>query len=155
MFYRKSFSLEPTTLITLEEEFELLELYVEMEEVRFEDQLKVDFEVSADVRNALVPPLILQPLLEETIKYGLQSSRKLTHVVLSAKACDDRLQVTIEDDGRANEASQTKPIVSSMDLARMRLEHAFAGQYRLSTTDKPGRGHIVQIDVPLRTSPGT
>ena len=75
-FFRTSLSLDPSADVTLAEEIDLQRLYLEIEKVRFPKRLKVEIDVPADLEDARVPGLILQPVVENAIKYGVSSARQ-------------------------------------------------------------------------------
>jgi hypothetical protein len=88
-FFRTSLSLDPGADVTLAEEIELQRLYLDIEKARFPDRLNVEIEVPEELENARLPALILQPLVENAIKYGVSKSRKTVVVRIEAKRTGD------------------------------------------------------------------
>lgn len=74
-FFRQSLSLDPTADITLADEIDMQRLYLDIEKVRFPKRLKVEIDVPAELENVRLPALLLQPLVENAIKYGVSASR--------------------------------------------------------------------------------
>lgn len=98
-FLRFSLINQPLQKMTLQEEVKALWLYLDIEKVRFQDRLKLDFQVSDAAQNALVPSLILQPLVENAIKYAVAPSENGGTISLDGKIDGDRLVFTLSDDG--------------------------------------------------------
>ena len=84
-FFRTSLSLDPTADVTLAEEIDLQRLYLEIEKVRFPKRLQVEIDVPAELEDARVPGLILQPLVENAIKYGVASARDFVMLGITAR----------------------------------------------------------------------
>jgi hypothetical protein len=97
-FFRSSLTLDPGADVTLAQEIELQELYLDIEKVRFPRRLKVRIEIPADLRNARVPPLILQPLVENAIKHGVARTTDAVTLTVAAREEDARLVLTVEND---------------------------------------------------------
>ena len=74
-FYRSSLSLDPTADVTLADEIDMQRLYLDIEKVRFPKRLKVEIDVPAELENVRLPALLLQPIVENAIKYGVSASR--------------------------------------------------------------------------------
>ena len=74
-FFRSSLSLDPTADVTLADEIDMQRLYLDIEKVRFPKRLKVEIDVPAELENVRLPALLLQPLVENAIKYGVSASR--------------------------------------------------------------------------------
>jgi two-component system, LytTR family, sensor kinase len=143
-------------LTTLGRELEVVESYLDIERARFEDRLRVRIDVPTPLRSVQVPPLLLQPLVENAVKHGVAPQRQGGEVVVSAKLDDagnsDQLILCINDTG-----------VGSTDVALRRgrdlgvglrnVERRLACHYgkraslRISTA--PGRGMSVEIRLPL------
>lgn len=100
-FFRTTLSADPTADISLEEEIKLQRLYLDIEQVRFPDRLKVEVDVPETLRSARVPVLILQPIVENAIKYGVAKSRGAVTVRISAYEEAGRLHLKVKDDGDA------------------------------------------------------
>ena len=88
-FFRTSLSLDPGADVTLAEEIELQRLYLDIEKARFPDRLNVEIDVPEELENARLPALILQPLVENAIKYGVSKNRKTVVVRIEAKRTGD------------------------------------------------------------------
>ncbi|RUS46666.1 sensor histidine kinase [Cohnella sp. AR92] len=86
------------TFTTLENELELIQAYLNIEKVRFADRLVIEYDIEADP-NRLIPPLILQPLVENAIKHGLMSSVRGGTVKISIRELDGKLRFAVEDNG--------------------------------------------------------
>jgi CheY-like chemotaxis protein len=99
-FFRASLSTDPFQDVRLADELELQRLYLAIEQTRFADGLKVEYDVPPALNDALVPSLILQPLVENSIKHGLQETGKLTTLTISARRVSDRLVLEVADNGR-------------------------------------------------------
>ena len=108
-FYRRSLADDPTSDVPLREEFALQKLYLDIETVRFPDRLKADYDLPGSLAGALVPGMILQPLVENSVKHAVApASRKVT-ITLSAREEYGRLVVTVADDGAGAVRDNARP----------------------------------------------
>ena len=101
-FFRTSLSLNPTADVTLAEEIDLQRLYLDIETIRFPARLKVVIDVPADLENVRLPALILQPLVENAIKYGVSPTSDVVTMTIAAKAIgDDRIELRVSNSASA------------------------------------------------------
>lgn len=101
-FFRTSLSLNPTADVTLAEEIDLQRLYLDIETIRFPARLKVVIDVPPSLENVRLPALILQPLVENAIKYGVSPTRDVVTLTITAAALgDDRMVLRVINSGSA------------------------------------------------------
>ena len=98
-FYRHSLAEEPTEDVALEDEIALQRDYLAIEEVRFPERLLARIDLPDHLERARVPGMILQPLVENSVRYAVARSTTPVHVAIEAFALDDRLHLVVEDDG--------------------------------------------------------
>lgn len=98
-FYRTSLTSEPADDVQLEEEIRLQRLYLDIEAVRFPERLIVDISIPKSLNGCCVPALILQPIVENAIKYGVSRVRRPVTVSIHAREENGKLIITISDDG--------------------------------------------------------
>ncbi|MGZ8282863.1 MAG: sensor histidine kinase, partial [Allosphingosinicella sp.] len=98
-FFRATLAADPTADVPLEEEIKLQRLYLDIEQIRFPDRLTVEIDVPESLQPARVPVLILQPIVETAVKYGVAKSRKPVTVRISAYEEAGRLHIKVKDDG--------------------------------------------------------
>lgn len=143
--------------VRLADELELVRDYLTIEEVRFHDRLRVQIQASTDALDCLVPPLILQPLVENAVRHGISRASDSGVVRVTAFVDDGQLRVTVEDDGPGMEALTTQP-GSGMGLrnTRERLAQLFGPGEHLRVETAVPRGTRVTIDIPAngRRTPG-
>ncbi len=152
-FLRQTLSADPQAQIPLEDEMATLQSYLEIESVRFRDRLGVEFECPDDLREALVPSFLLQPLVENAVKHGVaQTSRPVTIRLEAARDGED-LVVTVEDDGEAAVHSAAGHSTTNLGLGltniRQRLEVLF-GERGVLQAGAKDRGFRVEVRMPLR-----
>jgi LytS/YehU family sensor histidine kinase len=104
-FFRTTLTADPTADIALEEEIRLQRLYLDIEQVRFPERLKVEIDIPPELAAARVPVLILQPVVENAIKYGVARSRRPVALRISASEEAGRLHLKVKDDGEAAAAT--------------------------------------------------
>lgn len=92
-FFRTSLSLDPGANVTLAEEIDLQRLYLDIEKARFPDRLHVEIDVPETLEQARLPALLLQPIVENAIKYGVSKSRKAVVIRIEARHLDDHRMV--------------------------------------------------------------
>ncbi len=92
-FFRTSLSLDPSADVSLAEEIDLQRLYLDIEMARFPDRLTVEIDVPTDLEQARMPALILQPIVENAIKYGVSKSRKAVVIRIEARHLDNHRMV--------------------------------------------------------------
>jgi signal transduction histidine kinase len=102
-FFRSTLSADPTADVSLEEEIKLQRLYLDIEQVRFPERLRVETSIPPDLASVRVPVLILQPIVENAIKYGVARSRRPVTLRISAHEEAGRLHLKVKDDGEAFE----------------------------------------------------
>jgi two-component system, LytTR family, sensor kinase len=149
-FFRSSLSQDPLADAPLTREIELQRLYLDIEEVRFADQLQVEVRLPRELEDALVPGLILQPLVENALKHGLRGPGQPMRLTIAARAEADRLTLEVADDGRGQGApgGGVGTGVGLKNIER-RLAARFQDQARLAVESTP-EGFRARITLPLR-----
>ncbi|WP_235302723.1 sensor histidine kinase [Sphingopyxis sp. MWB1] len=117
-FLRSSLAIDPEQLVSLEEEIALQRLYLDIEQARFPDRLQVEVKMPPDLRHACVPVLILQPIIENAIKYGVGPSKGKIGIRLDARAEHGMLVLRIENDIDAH--APTPPAGTGLGLGNVR-----------------------------------
>jgi CheY-like chemotaxis protein len=114
-FLRLGLSADPTRKIPLELEIELQRSYLEIEQLRYPD-LSVEFDIADDVKSALVPALILQPIVENAVKYGVAGAPPPAKIGIGASCVDGRLRLEVDDSGNG------KPVASGGGIGLANVE---------------------------------
>jgi two-component system LytT family sensor kinase len=138
----------------LEEEVDLVERYLAIEKLRFGDRLRVDLQIEAQVTTALVPHLILQPLVENAVVHGLGASRRPVVIRVAARRDSDSLWLEVRDDGAGVPAGSgsLRPGVG-LTNTRARLRELYGEDARLSVVAGVGGGTVAAIRLPYRAEP--
>ena len=109
-FFRTSLSLDPAESVTLAEEIDLQRLYLDIEQARFPNRLSVDIDVPDEVAKTKVPALILQPIVENAIKYGVSATRaKVTIKIHAERLFDGRVQIDITNSMPEGKGGKERP----------------------------------------------
>jgi hypothetical protein len=150
-FFRSSLTLDPGADVTLTQEIELQQLYLDIEKVRFPKRLKVRIDVPADLASARVPPLILQPLVENAIKHGVARTTETVAVTIAAREEDARLVLTVENDRGPSGALTGAGNGTGVGLANVceRLAARFGRAADCEASPLPSGGWRVILAMPL------
>lgn len=132
--------------VTLERELSAVGDFLELERLRFGDRLRWSIDASPDVRAVEVPPLVLQPLVENAVKHGIASRREGGRVRIEAGLAGDLVTITVEDDGTGT--SNAKGTKTGEANVRERLELAYGDAARFEAGPRPERGYRVQLVIP-------
>ncbi|MBD2843186.1 sensor histidine kinase [Erythrobacter rubeus] len=147
-FYRHSLADEPTSDVQLKDEFDLQKLYLDIEAVRFPERLTCDFDLPEDLEDARVPGMILQPLVENSVKYAVSPvSRKVT-ISVKAREEFDRLVITVADDGPGIPEGAAHGFGIGLANVRDRLEARFGPDVGFSSAPVAS-GYKTEIRIPL------
>jgi two-component system, LytTR family, sensor kinase len=149
-FLRSTLALDPLQDITLAEEIEIQSRYLEIEGERFSDRLTIEVDVPEALRSALLPSLILQPLVENAVKHGVGTMDGPTAVRVRAEADGDILLVHVENDAPAHPVPRQGEGVGLRNVAE-RLRARFGGAAQLSG-EHLGSLFRATIRLPLRTA---
>jgi two-component sensor histidine kinase len=138
--------------VALGQEIAFLERYLEIMQIRFQGQLEIDVQIRDDARDALVPNLILQPLVENAVKHGVDKVSGTGKIRILARRETDRLVLSVSDNGPGPQKI-AKLDEAGVGLAniRQRLEQLYGSAQSLTLTESPGGGTIAQIAMPFRT----
>lgn len=147
-FYRHSLADDPTSDVQLEDEFDLQKLYLEIEAVRFPERLRSNFELPRDLVDARVPGMILQPLVENSVKYAVSPVSRPVTITVSAREEFDRLVITVSDDGPGVPETARKGFGIGLANVRDRIEARFGPDVTLESGPVPG-GYRTEMRLPL------
>ena len=147
-FLRLTLAADPQAMITLDDELATLQAYLEIESVRFRDRLGLEFSCPAELRGAVVPSFILQPLIENAVKHGVAPTSRPVTIRLEASRDGDDLVVIVEDDGEAAAHPSTGMGVGLTNV-RQRLEVLYGARGVLQAAPRE-RGYLVLIRIPLK-----
>ena len=110
-FFRTSLSIDPSADVSLAEEIALQRLYLDIEKVRFPDRLEVDIDIPEQLEQARIPALLLQPLIENAIKYGVSQTTARVKLSIRARHLDGgRMQLDIVNRATGGPTKKTKPV---------------------------------------------
>lgn len=147
-FYRTSLSGDPLDDVTLAEEVKLQRLYLDIEAVRFPDRLRVLIDIPDALMSVCVPGLILQPLVENAIKYGVSPVNRPVTLSISARAEAGQVQVTVADDGRGPADNHAEGEGIGLPNVRDRLAARFGEAAALHSEAPAEGGFIVTLTFP-------
>ena len=152
-FLRYSLVGEREGLATVAQEAEALKLYLDIERTRFEARLRTRFDIAPDVMEARLPSLLLQPIVENAIKYAVTPSEDGADILVDARRMGDRLVLTVADTGPGLGAVPAEAGGTNVGLAniRDRLVQSYGGDHRFELADNDPHGMIVLIDIPFQT----
>jgi signal transduction histidine kinase len=141
--------------VPLSEELTFLDTYLEIEKTRFAERLTVEKQVEAGTEQALVPYLILQPLVENAIRHGIEQREEAGHVAIRARRDNGTLHLRVSDSGSGRPLQHGAPFREGIGLSntRSRLHHLYGDDYRLDLVPSEGGGLEARIDIPYRTNP--
>jgi two-component system LytT family sensor kinase len=140
--------------VTLREEIECARAYVAIEEARFGDRLRVTWNVDPKVLEAMVPQLVLQPLIENAIRHGVAADSNAGTVMISVTENDNRVRVIVRDDGPGPSTSRANESAAGIGLGntRERLQRLYGARQGLTIKAHPDGGTEVTVEVPYHLS---
>jgi len=141
--------------VPLEMEIQFITDYLEIQRIRFSDRLSLVKNVQPEVAGALVPSLILQPLVENAVVHGIAQRRGPGCVTVRASRQENSLLLEVSDTGPGFRSAESEGAARGLGLAttRARLEQLYGSDQRLECVDLPEGGAAVRLSLPLRTAP--
>ena len=162
-FLRHTLMIEASGKVTLAQEIETLKLYLGIERMRFEDRLRTEFDVEPEAAKACLPAMLLQPLIENAIKYAVSPQEEGARISLTAQLVGQRLRVTVSDTGpglQPDGSRRTLPdaltgdrqaVSTGVGLAniRDRLAQAYGDEHLFEIRTPPSGGFTVILEMPF------
>ena len=162
-FLRYTLINEPTGRVTVAQEVDTLKLYLDIERMRFEERLRTTFRIDPASEGALLPSLLLQPLVENAIKYAVSPQESGAEITISTQLIGQSLRITVSDtgpglksDGSDNRLSGVtfdggEQVSTGVGLAniRDRLAQAYGDYHRFETVEPAEGGFAVVIEIPF------
>jgi sensor histidine kinase YesM len=142
--------------VTLREELESIDEYLDIEVVRFGPQLKVDKQISEDTLDVIVPSMILQPLVENSIKHGLSRKVGGGRITITTLIRDGHTIIEVIDDGLGMSEERLEHAVGGgigLSNVNERLRTIYGANYQLKLTSVPGKGTRAAVEIPELTLP--
>ncbi len=136
--------------VTLRRELNFLQSYLEIEQIRFGDRLKVKMDIAPDTLEAQVPNLILQPLVENAIRHGIEPHARPGRIELHAHRQADALALNVSDNGGGLQKQNSRREGVGLSNTRARLRELYGEAHRFELGDAPGGGVLVQMTIPFR-----
>jgi signal transduction histidine kinase len=157
-FLRYTLVNEPTGRVTIAQEVETLKLYLEIEKMRFEERLRPIFDIDPQTSDAMLPSLLLQPLVENSIKYAVTPLEEGADITVKTRLVGERLRIIVSDSGPGLQAADAKRKIRQMAVTstgvgltniRDRLAQAYGDDHRFEIrSQNKGSGFAVLIDIP-------
>ena len=139
--------------VRLSDEIHFVQVYLDIERERFGERLATTVEASEEALDALVPAMLLQPLVENSVRHGLAAQQSDAAIFIRATRIEDRLIVRVLDNGAG---LKSEPLAEHLGLSitRKRLEELYPQQHSFAIERNEPRGVIVTAEIPFRTSRG-
>jgi two-component system, LytTR family, sensor kinase len=153
-FLRYTLANEPTANVTLAQEVETLKLYLEIEKMRFEDRLRPHFRIESETIGARLPSLLLQPRIENAIKYAVTPSENGADIWITARREGQAVRIEVADsggDGPGAMASASPSTGVGIANIRDRLAQAYGPSHRFDTTQNDRGGFSVILEIPYES----
>jgi len=144
--------------VPLRRELEYLQLYLSIEQVRFQDRLQVEISADPTILDAALPQMVLQPTVENAIRHGVGKRAAAGRIKISAMRSNEMLELRVQDDGPgfSSEGPVGKhPTGIGLTNTRARLQQLYGKEASLTTGNCEPRGAVVTITIPYHSVPGT
>ena len=154
-FLRLTLECDGTPEVPLAEEMAFVRQYLDIQQIRFGDRLTVTYDLDAETLSARVPPLILQPLVENAVRHAIMPREAGGRLTLEARRVDDRLHLRVADDGPGPPDDDVLAKSSGVGLANVqnRLDALYGDDHRFRLDRADGGGCVVSIALPFHTDP--
>ncbi|GIQ66749.1 hypothetical protein PACILC2_53170 [Paenibacillus cisolokensis] len=143
---------------------EIVRCYLEIQKFRYADRLTFTLDIEPETTNIPVPPLIVQPLVENAVIHGLENLEQGGHVRISAVLTEDgMLRIDVEDNGDGMDEARRQAVLAAMEDAEdrgeqriglrnihQRLRLTYGEAYRYDMDSEPGRGTRIRLELPAR-----
>ena len=156
-FLRATFDQQERLLVPVEEELAVISAYLDIESLRLGDRLKVEQTIDPRSLDALMPPFSFQPLVENAVQHGIQSSPRAGQLLLTVRPSGSWLEMGVSDDGQGVPSTEVeqlffgeRPRVHALVLLRRRLQGLFGRSFQLEVRSEIGEGTTVTVRIPLR-----
>ncbi|NMP15281.1 histidine kinase [Thalassotalea sp. Y01] len=152
-FLRYSLDMDPMKKVTLAQEIKALQLYLDIEKVRFEDRLRIEFEIQKNCQNALVPSLLFQPLVENAIKYAIAVKENGGTISLKVSRFANDLLLELSDDGpgaKIVKGELARENGVGLANTRERLATLYDKNYSMVISDNVPSGVKINIRIPFQ-----
>lgn len=138
--------------LSLREELDFLDRYLEIEQVRFKDRLSIDMDVEPAAYEAEVPTLVLQPIVENALKYGFAQTIGPGRVSIACRVRSGMVELEVSDTGPGFPESRAHSASTGVGIAntRARLEQLYGSNFTLELTNRPEGGAFVRLRLPYR-----
>jgi signal transduction histidine kinase len=150
---RLTLSRATTAQVSFRRELEILTLYLEIERMRFHDRLEIAYDVEPTTLGALVPDLVLQPLVENAIKHGVSPNSGTGRIEVRSRRDGQWLLLEIRDNGTGLPQGRARPDGIGLTTTRARLERLYGEQHELTLENLPGGGCVARIRIPFQLTP--
>lgn len=157
LFLRASFDQQDRLLVPIVEELMVVRAYLDIEILRFGKRLKVEEVIDPATANTVVPPFSLQPLVENAVEHGIQSSSNAGQVRVAVRAVEQWLEMSVTDDGKGVPASnvqkvffEERPKAQGLVLLRRRLHSLFDHSFSFTVASEIGCGTTVTLRIPMQ-----
>jgi two-component system LytT family sensor kinase len=137
--------------VTLREELESIDEYLDIEVIRFGPQLKVVKHIAPDTLDVIVPSMLLQPLVENSIKHGLSRKVGGGRITIRSRMLEGRAIIEVHDDGIGMSVERLEhPFGEGIGLSNVneRLRTIYGAMYQLKLTSEPGHGTCATVEIP-------
>jgi LytS/YehU family sensor histidine kinase len=140
--------------VPLRREIEFLDLYLEIQQARFGERLRVQKEIEAAAFDVVVPTLILQPLVENSVRHGIEPRETGGTILLRALRHENSLRLEIRDDGEGLKAGQLTALREGFGLSntKARLQELYGNAHRFQITPNMDGGLTVAVELPWRVA---
>jgi sensor histidine kinase YesM len=146
---RQTLDVSPQELVPLRDELRLLASYLDVEQARFEERLVVRWDVAPGAEDALVPHLLLQPIVENAVVHGLRPLPGPVTIGISARRENGRLTMAVSDTGAGFDTTTVRERLG-LGNTRARLDAVYRSDFALDMESQRGEGTTVRLTVPFR-----
>jgi len=146
-FLRLTLKSSDAQIVDFEQELEFLKCYLDIEHIRFQDRLTVELDIDSHALTAMVPNLILQPIVENAVRHGVARQTCPGHIIIRARREGERLIMRVEDNGPGLKVKSNGSGIG-ISNTRARLEQFYGRDFSFQITDSAERGASVILDVP-------
>lgn len=151
-FLRLTLNSSGASIVTVKDEFHFLKTYLDIEKVRFQERLSIEFIGDAEVLRAKIPNLLLQPLVENSIRHGIANRKENGFIRISANQAENRLRLEITDNGKVLSQNLNKLNGNGglgLRNTTERLKQIYGADYNFKIAGNDDGGTTVEINIPF------